>query len=75
MSATFKDSCVNQGLLEDNSEWDACMAESLHASMPNQMRILFATIVAFGPPNDVQFLLQKYIEGMLDNWSHLSTLN
>ena len=74
LAATFKDSCVNRGLLEDDSEWDACMAKSQHASMPNQMRILFSTIIAFGPPNDVQLLLHKYIEGMSENWSHLNTL-
>src|SRR5688500_13066982 len=69
---TFKEFCVDMGLLDDNTEWDACMHEATSSTMPHQIRSLFATILVFGQPLEPLCLLQKFISDMSKNWSHLN---
>src|SRR5687768_2539944 len=39
--------------------------------MPNQILMLFTTILVFGSPNNVHMLLHKYLDGMLKTWHNL----
>ncbi|UYV75884.1 hypothetical protein LAZ67_13001669 [Cordylochernes scorpioides] len=58
--STFKEAAQRRGLLADDSEWDACLAEAALFQMPCQLRQLFATILIYNNPTDPVSLWTKY---------------
>ncbi|UYV76687.1 hypothetical protein LAZ67_14001760 [Cordylochernes scorpioides] len=62
--STFKEAAQRRGLLADDSEWDACLAEAALFQMPCQLRqlslSLFVTILIFNDPNDPGSLWTKF---------------
>ncbi|UYV68762.1 hypothetical protein LAZ67_6000728 [Cordylochernes scorpioides] len=61
--STFKEAAQRRGLLADDSEWDACLAEAALFQMPCQLRQLFATILIYNNPTDPVSLWTKYKGG------------
>ena len=55
--STFKEVCFEIGLLRDDSEWRRCLEEAYLESTARRMRALFATIIIFNRPADVNTLL------------------
>ena len=47
---SFKEACIRLGLLQDDTEWDACLSEASCMRMGQQLRLLFATILIFCQP-------------------------
>ena len=57
---TFKEACRRRHLLNDDAEWTNTLEEASNFKMPNQLRVLFATICLFCEPNDPLALWQKH---------------
>ncbi|CAE1313564.1 unnamed protein product [Acanthosepion pharaonis] len=57
---TFREACLRLGLLEDDSQWDATMAEGALLKMPSALRHLFTTILQMCEPSDPKSLWDKY---------------
>ncbi|CAE1140668.1 unnamed protein product [Acanthosepion pharaonis] len=53
---TFRKACLRLGLLEDDSQWDATMAEGALLKMPSALRHLFTTILQMCEPSDSKSL-------------------
>ena len=65
---TFKDACKLLRLLEDDSMWDATLQEAEVSKMPNQLRFLFATILALNQPRDPHILWANHKESMAQDF-------
>ncbi|CAE1227484.1 unnamed protein product [Acanthosepion pharaonis] len=57
---TFRKACLRLGLLEDDSQWDATMAEGALLKMPSALRHLLTTILQVCEPSDPKSLWDKY---------------
>jgi hypothetical protein len=44
---SFKEACICLDLLQDDTEWNACLSEASCMRMGQQLRLLFATILLF----------------------------
>ena len=47
---SFKETALALGPLQNDDEWDECMAEASISFMPKQLCSLFVTILIFGEP-------------------------
>ena len=66
-SNTYKEACIARGMLEDDSEWDNCLAEASSASMPRSLRRLFANILVFGNPSDPGQLWESHAMSLTED--------
>jgi PIF1-like helicase len=49
---TFKEAAIQRNLLEDDKEWENCLAEAEELAMPRQLRHLFAIICVYCSPSN-----------------------
>lgn len=68
--ATFREAALMRGLLEDDQHWDACLTEASSSLMPNQLRDLFACILAHCNPSDPRRLWDKYKHSLAEDFLH-----
>ncbi|UYV82683.1 hypothetical protein LAZ67_22000535 [Cordylochernes scorpioides] len=71
--STFKEAAQRRGLLADDSEWDACLAEATLFQMPCQLRQLFATILIYNNPTDPVSLWTKYKGYLSEDFSRATS--
>ena len=65
--ATFREACQIMGLLEDNAQWNATMAEAAIVQSPARLRNLFVILLlACGPSNPGQ-LWDPYKESLTED--------
>jgi ATP-dependent DNA helicase PIF1 len=57
---SFKESCIRLGLLQDDTEWDACLSEVSCIRMGQQLHLLFVTILIFCQPVAPEILWNKH---------------
>lgn len=57
-------------LVEDDQEWDRCLAEAVSTQMPKELRVLFAYICANCGPNNPLNLWVKYQVALSEDISH-----
>ena len=57
---TFHAACLARGLLEDDSEWDQCLAEACLMQTGSRLRRLFTMILLFCSPSRPHELWQRY---------------
>ena len=57
---TFKEAACHRGLLEDDDEYDLCLAMAASWNMPPQLRHLFVTILLYNDPCNPAVLWEKY---------------
>jgi hypothetical protein len=57
---TFHAACIARGLLEDDGEWNQCLAEASQMQTGTRLRHLFATILLFCTPSQPHQLWQQY---------------
>ena len=65
---TFKQACIELGLLEDDQEWHRTMEESALIASANQLRYLFCTILVFGCPSNVSALYDDFYTSMTEDF-------
>lgn len=56
---TFKAACAARGLLQNDGEWDNCMQEAVEYRMPQSLREMFASILAYNEVADAVALWNK----------------
>ncbi|UYV80109.1 hypothetical protein LAZ67_18001721 [Cordylochernes scorpioides] len=71
--STFKEAAQRRGLLADDSEWDACLAEAALFQMPCQLRQLFATILIYNNPTNPVSLWTKYKGYLSEDFSRATS--
>ena len=72
---TFYDSCRLRGLLEDDGEWDMCLAEASEVHTGTRLRHLFDTLLRFCAPSDPGLLWMRYRPAICSDLSYrLQTL-
>ena len=68
VAGTFQEACRLRNLLEDDSEWDNCMAEAAGFQMPSELRQLFATICVFCQPTNPLQLWLDHKSAMMEDF-------
>ncbi|CAG8765706.1 10250_t:CDS:2 [Cetraspora pellucida] len=64
---TFKEACDALGLLQNDKEWDRCLAEAALIQSGSQLRHLFATFLLFCNPIHPETLWEKYFTSFSDD--------
>ena len=67
---TFQEACRQRGLLDDDQEWDNCLAEAATYQSAATLRQLFITILEFNQPEDPWGLWTRHKDDLLDNIVH-----
>ncbi|XP_061515602.1 uncharacterized protein LOC133393679 [Anopheles gambiae] len=67
---TFQQAAINEGLLEDDSEWDRALEEAATYRMPAQLRHFFALILSSGMPQNPRTLWESYASEMSEDFHH-----
>jgi hypothetical protein len=65
--STFREACLARGLLEDDGEWDQCLAEAAHMQTGSSLRRLFCIILQFCEPAHPERLWNRYRENICDD--------
>lgn len=65
---TSKAACIARGILEDDSEWVACMEEASSMQNALQLRCLFGTILLFCEPSCPGILWKRFREEMIEDF-------
>ena len=60
--STFKECCFEKGLLRGDLEWRRCLEEASLENTARRMSALFATIIVFNRPADVNTLLFDFLD-------------
>ena len=66
--ATHQEACRRRGLLQDDREWDAAMADAVRMRRPGQIRHLLAILLLFCGPADPAALFQRYGADMAEDY-------
>ena len=66
----FKEAAIRRGLLEDDAEHDATMAEAVTVTSPKQLRQLFCFYLVHVPLQGPHALWQRYKEHMMEDFVH-----
>ena len=66
--ATYKEACLRMHLLEDDTEWMACLTEAAQTSMPSALRALFVTVLTFCEPSEPLNLFEQHKNSLGDDF-------
>ena len=64
---TFREACLELGLLENDNQWDLALSEATFLSHPIQIRNLFAIILTTCSPSNPMDLWNKHKENMAED--------
>lgn len=64
---TFREACVERGLLEDDKEWDLALTEAALAQSARQMRHLFAMLLLHCEPVAPELLFDRHITELCED--------
>ena len=67
---TYKEAACHRGLLEDDNEYDLCLAMAASWHMPQQLRHLFVTILLYNEPCNPAALWEKYKYAFSQDFLH-----
>jgi hypothetical protein len=67
---TFREACVERGLLQDNAESDRTMSEAVSFAMGRQLRELYAILLAYNNVPQPKELWDKYQEHLVEDILH-----
>ena len=67
---TYKGACVARGLLEDDTEWHACMEEAVLFKSPRALRDLFLAILENCAPTDPKALFDQFNCDMMEDFTY-----
>jgi hypothetical protein len=68
--ATFKEACLARGLLQDDSEWAACMEEAVSYQHPGGLRELFAALLVFNNVAEPAALWDRFKADLCEDFLH-----
>ncbi|XP_031634678.1 uncharacterized protein LOC116347980 [Contarinia nasturtii] len=64
---TYREVCLELGLLENDQHWDTTLTEASLSSHPKQIRMLFAIILTTCAPSDPKGLWEKHKESISED--------
>jgi hypothetical protein len=67
---TYKDACVQLGLLEDDGEWAQCLEEAGVMRTGSHLHNLFALILNECHPTHPELLWERFCENLCDDLAH-----
>ena len=70
LCVTFREACQRLNLLENDAHWDLTLADATVSAPANQIRTLFAIIIATCHPSNPTELWNKYKDWMADDILH-----
>lgn len=70
LCATFREACQRLNLLENDTHWDSTLADATVSAPANQIRTLFAIIIATCHPSNPTALWDKYKDEMAEDILH-----
>ncbi|KAE9523172.1 hypothetical protein AGLY_016405 [Aphis glycines] len=70
LCTTFREACQCLNLLENDSHWDLTLADATVSAPANQIRTLFAIIIATCHPSNPNAWWEKYKDEMVDDILH-----
>ncbi|RYE17175.1 MAG: hypothetical protein EOP45_16265 [Sphingobacteriaceae bacterium] len=65
--STYREACLELGLLENDNQWDLALIEAAQISHPIQIRNLFAIILTTCAPSNPKDLWDKHKESMTED--------
>ena len=65
---TYREACVQRGLLRDDAEWEAALQDAAFTRRPGQLRHVFATIVLFCAPAGTRRLFWQHADAMSEDY-------
>ena len=65
---TYKEVCLEMGLLQDDGEWVISMEEVSKYGHPRQIRAMFAIILQYCQPTKPRALYEKFLSSMSDDF-------
>jgi hypothetical protein len=65
---TYAEAASSWGLMDNSSEWRACLDEAVTFQMPTSLRLLFASICWASPLADIRALWDEYREFMIEDY-------
>ena len=65
--ATFREACQLRGLLEDDAQWEATMAEAATVQSPERLRNLFVILLITCGPSNPEQLWESYKESRTED--------
>lgn len=68
MCQTFREACSTLGLLEDDVHWDHTLEDAAVTQSPEQMRNLFAIMIAMCALSNAQFLWEKHADSLAEDF-------
>jgi hypothetical protein len=78
LCVTFREACQRFNLFENDTHWNSTFADATVSASANQIRMLFAIIIATCHPSNPTALWEKYKDEMADDILHrvyTTTLN
>jgi hypothetical protein len=64
---TYREACVQRGLLQDDREWRECLREAASSQTGLQMRCLFCIILEYNSPEDPWALWTEFKEAFMED--------
>ena len=71
---TFRDVCLAKGLLQDDGEWNICLAEAAESQSGSQLRYLFTSLLLFSTPAEPERLWSTFRNEICDDLRHQLTM-
>ena len=68
---SFKEACNALGLLSNDDEWNQCLFEASHYTLPKQLRDLFVTIINYNSPVDPVQLWNNHKDALSDDYRYI----
>ena len=67
---TFREACIQRGLLREDAEWSNCLRQAAEYQMPRQLRELFVSLLLFCSPADPGKLWTDSEAAMTEDFVH-----
>ena len=67
---TFREACLEMGLLEDDGEWATCLQEATLIQTGFQLRSLFIRLLIGNTPTMLELLWMRFREHLCDDLGH-----
>ena len=64
---TFCDACLAKGLLQDDGEWNICLAEVAESQSEYQLRYCFTSLLLFSTPAEPERLWSTFCNEICDD--------
>ena len=65
--SSFREAAIAAGLFVDDKEWEYAIQEAVGHASPKSLRLLLATVIAFGRPQNPAALYNRFRDDLLED--------